>query len=275
MTTLQGIVPDLDEKLYHAHTALSSTGARQLLASPARFRYSQDHPQKPKAEFDLGTAVHSKVLGVGAPTVAIPEEFLAVNGAASTAKAKRFIALARSHGMTPVKAAVARQVDAMAEAVLADAPALFEQPGAIPEASLFATDPATGVELRARFDMFAPVGVDLKTSAKLVTPTKWAFTVFDLGYDVQQEHYQYLRLLIEGERRPFVFVAVETEPPYLVGQYQLDRDFVEIGTAKARRARELYAACLESGHWPRYPNEIQLLKPPMPAVYDFEDHYAS
>lgn len=263
----------MPEAEYHARPELSSTGARRILESPAKFQWARMHPEPPKAAFDLGTAVHSKVLGVGAPTVAIPDEVLASNGAVSTKAAKEWIEQARAEGKTPVKADVAAQVDAMAESVLANARPLFEQDGHA-EASLFATDPETGVELRARFDYLAPVGVDLKSTGKTASPAAWPRTVFDLGYDVQQEHYQHIRRLIEGEPHPFVFVAVETTPPYLVGLHQLDREFVEIGAAKARRARQIYAECLTTGNWPGYPTEIGLVPPPMWAVYDYQDNYA-
>jgi hypothetical protein len=163
-------------------------------------------------------------------------------------------------------------VDAMAEAVLADAGELFE--GGYAEASLFATDPETGVGLRARFDYFAPKAVDLKTTGKLATKARWPWTVYEFGYDVQQEHYRHVRSLIEGDPGGFVFVAVETTPPYLVGKYELDDEYVEIGAGKALRARRLFAECTASGVWPRYSREIQIVQPPMPAIYDFQDNYS-
>lgn len=267
-----GIVLDLDERVYHAHSALSSTGARWLLKAPALFRHRREQPEAPKKEFDLGHAVHAKVLGVGAPIAVIPDDVLASNGALSTKAAKEWVEQARAGGKVPLKRDIAETIDGMAEAVLADAAELFEQDGHA-EASLFATDPETGVELRARFDYLAPVGVDLKTTAKLASPAKWPYTVYDLGYDVQQGHYQHVRRLVEGDF-PFVFVAVETEPPYLVGQYQLDREFTEMADGKARRAREVYARCLETGLWPRRTKQIQLIAPPMSAVYDYQDNYS-
>jgi hypothetical protein len=47
MTDYKGIVHNLDEAEYHAHPALSSTGARLLLpeykGSPKKFQYAQTH----------------------------------------------------------------------------------------------------------------------------------------------------------------------------------------------------------------------------------------
>lgn len=273
--TLTGIVPDMPELDYHAHPALSSTGARLLLDSPARFKYRQEHPEEPKATFDIGSAVHAKVLGVGAPITVIPAEYLASNGAVSTKEAKAFVEGARDAGKIPVKQAVADEITAMVEAVLSNrmARTLLEQDGT-PEASLFATDPATGVDLRARFDLYAPIGVDLKTGRDA---SKWGFerAVAVHGYDVQQEHYVHIRQLLTGEEAPFVFVVVEKEAPYLTAVHRLDVEFIEIGAAKAKRAREIYAECVATDTWPGYPDEIQLLSPPIFHIADFQEHYDS
>lgn len=268
--TIPRIELDLPEADYHAHPALSSTQARKLLESPARYRWDRDHPQPPKNEFDLGTAVHAKVLGTGALTVAIPEQLLASNGAASTKAAKEWIDEQRAAGNTPVKAAVAEQVDQMAEAVLAHpiAHALLEQPGNA-EASVFATDPDTGVDMRARFDYLPdftaeyPVAVDLKTTAKSAAPDAFARVVADHGYYVQQEWYLHAWGLATGDfSARMEFVVVETEPPYLVNAYPLADEFAELGRAKVRRALATYAACAAADEWPGYPTTPDPLQPP-------------
>lgn len=262
-----GVVLDLDEETYHAHPALSSTGARQLLDAPARFEYARSVPQEPRKSFDVGTAAHSLVLGVGAEPVAIPEEMLAANGAASTAAAREFIASARAAGQVPIKRAELEAVRAMSEATLANEQArrLFEQEGH-PEASVFGVDPVTGVEVRARFDYLAPVAVDLKTSMKKATKAQFERTILDYGYHIQQGHYEDTYEFIGGHLDGFTFVVVEKEPPHLVGVFVLDRDYVEMGRAKAAQARAIFAEGIESGIWPGYPDEIQIVRPPQWAV---------
>lgn len=267
MNELHGIVLGLDEAIYHAHPALSSTGARQLLDAPARFEYARSVPQEPKKSFDVGTAAHSKVLGAGALVVAIPGEMLASNGAASTAAAKQFIAEARAAGHVPVKQAELDAVNLMAEAVLAnpDARKLLEQDGH-PEASVFATDPTLGVAVRCRFDWLAAIGVDLKTSAKKATRAQFERTVMDYGYHIQQAHYEKTYEFAGGSLDGFTFVVVEKEPPHLVGVFVLDADYRAMGHAKAAEARALFADGIETGIWPGYPQEIQIVRPPQWAI---------
>jgi len=93
-----GIYPDVDEIDYHADTlltpsfgpSLSSTGARALLppSCPALFRHQQDAPRVEKPAFDLGHAVHARILGIGLDIAVIPDDILASNGATSTKAAK-------------------------------------------------------------------------------------------------------------------------------------------------------------------------------------------
>ena len=282
MTELTGIVPVLEESIYHAHDSLSSTGARRLLESPAKFRYAMDHPQPHKKAFDLGSAAHSKVLGTGYGVAVIPADILASNGATSTKAAKEFIADAYSQSLIPIKQAEFDEVTEMSEAVLRHptARALLERPGQA-EASVFATDPDTGVKLRARFD-FLPdandgrrVTVDLKTTGKEASKAGFAKSAASFEYEVQEGHYEHTLSLATGEEDPaMVFVVVETTAPYLVAVHQLDRDFREMGAAKAKRAREMYRACTDSGIWPGYPEGIGLLPPPVWAVYEFQDNYS-
>lgn len=273
---LAGIVPVMDEVAYHAHPALSSTGARSILDSPARFHYERTHPRPGRDVFDLGSAVHAAVLGVGHKITEYPPEHLTPSGnVSSKAATVAWVEEQRANGLVLISTEQAVRVKAMTEAVLAHptARALLEQDTALKEASVFATDPNTGVDVRARFDLLATVSGDLKT-ADDASPSGFAKAVARHGYDVQRGWYDDALFFATGERRPFVFIVVESAAPHLVAVHQLDREFEEIGAKKAVRAREMYRACLDSGTWPGYPNEIQLTPPPMWHVYDFQDNYA-
>lgn len=282
MSALTGVVAGVSEADYFAHDSLSSTGARKILESPAKFDYSRRVPRKPKTEFDLGSAVHSKLLGTGYSIVPVPAEYLASNGALSTKAAKEFVEEVRAYGAIPVKPDIAAEVDAIAEAVLAHptARALLEQPG-IREASVFSTDPETGVNVRARFDLLPDmvngrrVGVDLK-SGRNASPDGFTKAIADYGYDVQDVWYSDALLWAEGgDETAMVFVVVETEPPYLTAVHQLPTQWLEMGREKARRARRIYAECMESGEWPGYGNKVHLLSPPQWLIYKHEEEFGN
>lgn len=281
MSELNGIVENLDEAAYHAHPALSSTQARLLLETPADYRYAQKHPQPFKKAYDLGTLVHSKVLGTGAQIEVIPEKVLASNRALSTTAAKEFVAGARAKGLVPMKQEEAAEVDEMTESVLSHPTAriLFEQEGHA-ESSVFATDPDTGVAMRARFDYLPnlvnrnPIAVDLKTTGKKASKHGFEKSVTDYGYDVQQAHYLYALGLATGVEIPMVFAVVETAPPYKVAVHQLSIRWTQMGAEKAQRARELLAECRASNVWPGYDPGVTLIDPPTYEVFRHEEKYA-
>ncbi|UAJ78346.1 PD-(D/E)XK nuclease-like domain-containing protein [Leifsonia sp. ZF2019] len=265
--TFQGIIPNLDESSYHAHPALSSTGLVKLLQAPAKYKHYRDNPEPAKKAYDVGSAVHGKVLGVGAPVTAIPAGYLAINGAASTKEAKAFIQGARDAGKIPVKQAEYDEINAIAESVLAHplARSLFEQEGQA-EASVFATDPETGVQIRCRFDYLADICVDLKTSAGDASEEGFSRTVAkpELRYDVRQEFYLHTYGVATGEfAARMKFVVVEKTAPYLVGVHTLSEEYAEVGRMAMRKGINTYAACLETNMWPGYPTHPDPIQPPM------------
>ncbi|WP_440708793.1 PD-(D/E)XK nuclease-like domain-containing protein [Herbiconiux sp. YIM B11900] len=268
LRTRDGVVHDLPEAEYHVGPELSSTGAKLLLRSPATFHYHQSHPRKAKPEFDLGTAVHSKVLGVGAQIEVIPTEYLAVNGATSTTAAKAFIADARSAGLIPVKQDIADNVNAMAEAVVAHKTARRLVEFGRAEVSVFATDPETGVRMRARFDYLADTAVDLKSIGTTADSENFSKQVATMGYDVQESHYLHTLGCATGDFSTGMrFIVVETEPPHLVQVHELSNEFAEIGAARAREARRRFKAGSETGIWGGYEPEPLPLQPPLWHIY--------
>jgi hypothetical protein len=280
VTALSGIIPALDEQTYHAHPALSSTGARLLLDSPARFKYRMAHPYTSDA-FDLGTAVHTKVLGVGHKVITYPPEHLTPSGNPSTKAATvAWVEEQRAKGLALVPQSQVRAVEAMTESVLAHptARAVLEREG-IREASVFGTDPATGVDMRARFDHLQTggnrtVAVDLKTTPGSASSAGFGKSAATYGYHIQEAHYlNTLQYATGNSDAQMVFVVVEKEPPYFVAVHQLDDQFALIGQDEARRARDIYARCLDTDEWPAYPAHIIQTSPPAWLVYKHQDQY--
>lgn len=270
-----------DHEYHNLRPELSSTGARLLLpefdGSPAGFQFSRTHKKTSKA-YDLGHAVHAAVLGVGAEAVAYPEELLASNGAASTKAAKDWASQVRADGMVPMKQEELAPILAMKESVLANptSRALFELPGGR-EVSVFAE--VEGVPSRARFDVLTDetssgiFGIDLKTAARPVHKEAFTREVLDYGYFVQQEWYRDTFRASEGAEINFVFVAVEKAAPHLVAVHQLDAIYQQMGKRLAQEARRIYAECTESGVWPGYPADVQLVAPPTWAAMQHEEKY--
>ena len=256
------VIHDMPEHEYHAHPALSSTGARRILESPARFKWDQTHRVQ-KRDFDVGHAVHAKVLGVGSPVEVLDFDSFRTKASQEARDA------AYEAGRVPMLAKDMYPINAMTEAVLSHRVAreLFEQPGHA-EASVFATDPETDVGMRARFDYLpdftapTPTAVDLKTAVN-ASPDGFAKVAAEYRYDIQEEWYRLTYSLAGGDfGMPFKFVVVEKRAPYLVGVYSLAQEFAELGRGRVRDALNVYAECLATDMWPGYPVDVDPLQPP-------------
>lgn len=263
-----GVHLDVDEALYHSLPGLSSTGIKRMLEAPAVYRWHADHPQPPRKEFDVGHAVHARVLGVGLDVAVIPDELLGANGATSTKAARQFIAEARDSGQVPLKSGEYAEVSAMADAVLTHPDAGVLLTDGQPEVSLIWDDPDTGVRCRGRLDYWHErpnLVVDLKT-ARSADPARFARHAVQYGYAEQAAHYQNgIAELTDAGVPRFLHVLVTKEPPHLVSVVELEPAFLTIAAERVTRAIYLYARCQETDTWPGYPAGINRV--PAPAWY--------
>lgn len=258
------IIHDMPDAEYHSHPALSSTGARLILESPARFLYHQTHRRESRA-FDVGHAVHAKVLGVGATVEVLHfDDF-------RTKVAREARDAAYAAGLTPMLAKDMGPINGMSEAVLAhqDARAMLEEVAGR-EVSIFAE--VDGVPTRARFDIYGGGrGGDVKTAAD-ASPNGFTRAVKTYGLHIQEAWYRAAHKAETGDDlESFHFLVVEKTAPYLVGFYDLDIVWRDIGREKAADARERWLRCTETGVWPGY--QSQTLSCPTYVVFEHETEF--
>ncbi|GAB3817787.1 hypothetical protein GCM10027605_69070 [Micromonospora zhanjiangensis] len=269
--------------------SLSSTGARKLLppSCPALFKHWLDTGDEPKAAWDIGTAAHKLVLGVGPELVRIDADEW------RTKAVKEEVAAVRARGAVPLRPADWDTVHAMA-AKLREHPvatALFTprgRPDVGPdgagqaEVTVVWQDQRTGVWCRALIDYLpyftlhrdgqpavAPAYPgrlllpDYK-SGRSAAPDKLGRTIADFGYHVQLAWYL-MGLRAVGYARDdaqALLVVQETRPPYLVTVCQPDRDAMLLGALRCRQALDVYAECTASGRWPGYADDVVLAELP-------------
>ncbi|QAY17659.1 DNA helicase [Gordonia phage Marteena] len=270
-----GIYAGLSDELYHAdHGSLSSSGARTILepGGPAKFAYDRATPRLPSDAFDLGHAVHTKILGIGG-------EFVDVGFDAWTTKAsKEAREAAREAGQVPLKTSEYRRVTAMCEALLAHPLAEILFSDGDPELSIYHHDEQTGTRLRARPDWMPrvaggrPMIVDLKTTLS-ADPGKFVRkSVPDYGYHQQDPWYRdAVTAAGLGDDPQFLFVLVEKSPPHLASVIELPAEAVAIGRSLNRPAVDLYADCVARDRWPGYPEIIHRIDLP-PWAYTAAEH---
>ncbi|MGW9299660.1 PD-(D/E)XK nuclease-like domain-containing protein [Streptomyces cyaneofuscatus] len=255
------VIDGMSAEDYHADkTSISSSGLRALLnpGCPAQFKYDRDHQQPPKREFDLGNAVHTKVLGEGHDIVEIDYP----NYLKADARAARDEAYAA--GKVPLLPKEKAQVDAMEKAVREHplAGPLFTPGTGIPERSIYWTDPETGVRCRVRPDWVKQLPgttlcVDLKT-IKDAAPDTISRAIRDHNYHQQDPLYidgiEAAGLAPEGCR--FIFVFVSKIAPYLITVRELVDQDRDIGRARNQRALRIYAECESTGTWPDWTGPV-------------------
>jgi hypothetical protein len=270
----------LPDHEYHRDPApepsLSSTLARLLLnrsplhAWTAHPRLNPEWEPTERKVFDIGRAAHRAVLGKGGDYVAIPDDMLAANGAASTKEARAFIEDCRSRGLTPLKAAEVDQIETMAASVqqrLRQMGIRFDAE----RSELAALAQIDGVWCRAMVDQ-APADprlplYDLK-SCEDASPEAVTASVARYGYDLQAAHYLDVWRAATGEKRRFRFVFVEKSPPYEVAVVELhdkpgdEADWFDHARSACADARRIWGECLRSNTWPGYPARVAVIGAP-------------
>lgn len=238
-----GIYRDYDEATYHREPGLSSTGAKRLLESPAKYRWERDHPIEQTAAMRLGSAIHTSVLGAG-------QRIEVVEGSRNAKAVKEQIAELEADGAIVLTPRDAAMVEAITDAVQAHRTAsnIFAHGEA--EVSMCWEDAETGIACRGRIDWLSPIAiVDLK-SCQDASRTGFGKAAANLRYDLQAAAYMDGMEQLTGEALPFIFVAVEKEPPYLAVVHQLPDDALERGRRLWSDAKRLYAACVDYDSWP-------------------------
>jgi len=214
-------------------------------------------PKKPTRQMEIGTLVHAAILEpakIDSLYVVIPDDLLASNGAASTKAAKEFIASARSSGQSVVKAEDLDMIRAMAANVQSTVGPLLGS-GALAERTITWEHPATGLMCRCKPDWYRPttrgtaIGFDIKTTGD-ISKHGFSGSVESFAYWLQDAHYSEGIEIATGKPvEEFIFVAVETEPPYQCRAFQIDDDARAAAKEHRERLMAELAECMKTGNF--------------------------
>lgn len=273
LVTEQGLYPDVPEGKYHADPvahewgSLSVTSAA-LLVPPrpaAKFDHARRNGKLPTKSMKLGTLAHALTFGT-------PVGPIAVLDFENRTRNKVFIKAekeALDAGLQVVLRKEWDEAQAIAAAVHANPTAAGLLAGADCEVSGFWVDAEFGIWLRMRMDAHSlqwpmPTIVDLKTSAD-ASEEGFAKSMADYGYVRQEVQYREglaACLGCDPGDIDFVFVVVESEPPYLTATYRPHEQDIDRAVHQLRATRERFRHCSESGIWPGYSQEIETLELP-------------
>lgn len=241
---------DIDE--YHAGPGVSSSTIKKMASrTPA---HVLANVQENKPAFVLGRAAHTAVLE--------PDQFESryMLGEDIRRGTKAWdameIAAAGREVLKPQDWDLALRLrDAVWEHPLAS---VILGSGGRTEASGFWTDPATEELCKFRpdyHDAAQRIAADLKTTTDMASFRR---TASDYGLHIQQAWYETGFEALDEPIESWFFIAVEKEPPYLVGVSCLTRAAVDLGREVCRTQLDRYHECKTSGIWPGYPDLIEL-----------------
>lgn len=235
---------------YRKAEGVSSSELKQMVKSPAHYRYWKDNPDDSDTPALLfGRACHKYVL----ETYDFYKEFaVAPNVDRRTKEGKeawsKFVA--ESEGKDVITEEQFEVIDAMRNAMLAT-PFVSKLINGEHEVSLFWTDEDTGIKCKCRTDSLnqkLKIVVDYKTCDNAETQ-HFMRKAIDLGYDLQASYYLDGVKASTGLDCIFVFIAQEKKPPYAVNILQADDVFIRSGRQLYKDMLATYKECTETGNW--------------------------
>lgn len=263
-----GIYTDISNEIYHSSHGISNSGLSRIAQSPAHFKY-------PKAKsstraMEIGSAIHCAILE--------PERYLkdyrVVECDARTSSLYKAACKDRPSECVLTypehQNVIGMQWAAMNNMAAAS---LLLDTLAQRELSVYATDPETGLLVKCRFDLLTKdlVAMDLK-KCQDARADAFSRSIYNYGYHRQAAFYGDVYFWATGERlKEWKFLAMEEQSPYACKVYTLDPEAIEIGRIEYRAALDLYAECVESGEWPSYGHEDEVISLPGWAFSRLED----
>ena len=131
--------------------------------------------------------------------------------------------------------------------------------------------PGYRIDMKGRLD-FDAVGAitDLKT-CRDASPEGFGRTAYQLGYHRQAAIYADGYFAATGKRKPYVLLAVESEPPHAVQVYRVPDELLEMGRQEYRALLDRLHVCRRDGVWPGYAEGEMALELPHWAMPSDDD----
>ena len=247
-----------------ASTAVTLVEETPLHARHGHPRLNPDHERTDgDAAMKKGSVVHELILGRGAGFEVLPFKDLRTNSAKAAFDA------AIEDGKTPILAKAFDEAQAVAEAVCRRVGATddchdFADPDAQSELVMVWQD-IGGIWCRSMIDRLTPRGIiyDIKSSGRGLD-TRTLQNRFADGFATQPGFYlRGLEVLwpeMAGRFR-WRWVFAEQAAPFAVRVDEADAFALKEGAERTEYAMQLWARCLETGHWPGYPRRVGRLGP--------------
>lgn len=265
----------------------SASGLKQMLRSPAHFKHWCEHPDNDKQSpaLTFGRAMHCAVLEPDVfartymilPADAPQRPTAAMLGAKkrspeSEARCAWWAAWdADNAGKIMLSASDYDRVQGMADSARSHPIARGLLAGGQREVTFRWQDEGTGLDCKARADLYAPGEflLDLK-SCRDASLEGFGRAVASYRYSLQLSHYLSGIRATGDAIRWFVFLAIESEAPYVCQPHILGPRTEQLGFDLRSRAITLQAECVRMGRWPGYSEGLMETEAPAWAHFEIE-----
>ena len=238
-----GIVYDMSNEVYHKQVGYSSS-AIKTVCKQSLAHYMAQKPLGDSPAFALGSAVHATLLE--------PERDLVIKGP-KTRVSKLFKDLYANKTedqvvLTEVEYHVHKK---MCESALANDKCmkLLTDKRRVTESSIFTSDPANGLNLKTRPDLYIPETgqiVDIKTTID-ASPKGFAEQVGKYAYHIQGAFYLHTCKLAGLDVKEFSFMAIEKTAPYIAHVHVMSPELVIQATKKVKETLDFIAEANKTG----------------------------
>lgn len=245
-----------DRKEYRAFPAFNQSAAKHILTSPAHYQAYINTPQEETKALRFGTFVHSAVLE---PHTLNDLYATAPEVDRRTKEGKETWAAFQTANVG--KTILDYEESALGHLVASSARFALKRLGVEFDATevMYHVD-YNGVPLKAAIDGVAGDYLwDIKTTDD-ASAAGMLKAIRNYRYNLQAYWYRLVYELATG-RRPlgFRFLFVEKEPPFACAVCEVGPELMSWAIADFEKAVSLYKSCTESGVWPSYPDDIQVI----------------
>lgn len=264
------IYRDISNVEYHAGPGLGASHLRELLRSPLHYITSVNSEHKETPAMRLGTATHCAILE--------PERFEIEYVEAPvidrrTKDGKAIWSELEQSGRIVLSSDEYSKVTGMAKAIRGHELASKLISGGVCEQSVYWDQKVSCLDeleilCKGRPDYVKPLNkgyviVDIKTTQDASMYEFQRKAYYKYCYHLQAAHYVRGFESVTGEKViAFMYIAVESEPPYAISVFKAEDDYMKAGEQKTLELYELYAKCMAKDEWPSYSTGIQALRLP-------------
>lgn len=261
-----GVFPGMDRERYDRTDAVNFSTLKIMGRSAAHYRHAILQPRKDTAALKFGRATHLAVFE--------PERFraLVVTWTGGARRGKAWETFEEEHaGLEILTEDETEKVLALQQSVRANPIAARYLAGGKAEVSMrwsvessFSDEiPPAPVECKGRVDFIADAGaiVDLKTTRD-ASQSGFGRAAWNYRYHMQAAFYADGHAYATSKRLPFVFVAVESEPPFAVQVYRVPDAILQVGRDEYQALLSYLSKCRHESRWPAYgDDEMELTLP--------------